>query len=684
MPRPRSKADALAALLLLAALPAGVPLAAQEFQIFPSASASDSPATEVNGSQEQWLVLGHHNGRLSMRLADWTPAGPTTGVIRTLDDAFASSYAVAYNWESGDFLAAWITYSGGHQVRAARVDSDGVRIGAPTTLYTWPSDLGRVDVIPQFERNRWLVTWSDGSKMQLVRADGSLDGGVFEVGGGGESIDYSPHDTQFLKVWDYYSNPVPSVTARFFRDTGQIVGDLPITNSGWNPAVEYSYQTQRWMVVWNSTNSYGDNSVEGRLVIGGAAQPVLVIGNTSGFLENVQPSVGYSPKQLGFLVAWPDTSCSFIGCNISRLLGQWVDSNGQIVRGPINVHDSYFSVSNDEFLGCGAWRCLVTWREDDEIWGRFIHPGRWLWVHRTGSGTGSVSSSPPGILCGDFPLPDDCSETYLWGSVVELSANHSLDSDFVGWEGGADCLDGIVTLNWDTSCTARFDLGPELTVVKAGSGSGTVWSDDGEIDCGSDCQSWYSTGTIVRLNASADSGSVFSGWGGDADCLDGVVTMSSARSCVANFMQLWTLTVTKAGAGSGTVTSSPGGIACGSDCVEAYPGGTVVRLAPTPDMGSEFAGWLGDTDCEDGLVTMWNDVACTAVFEPCSIPSEVTVSNLVIDVPMTFEACNVLTVGPSVVINGAGDGVFKAGNRIEFIEPVSVDAGCTMTVALHP
>jgi hypothetical protein len=53
------------------------------------------------------------------------------------------------------------------------------------------------------------------------------------------------------------------------------------------------------------------------------------------------------------------------------------------------------------------------------------------------------------------------------------------------------------------------------------------------------------------------------------------------------------LAVTKGGTGTGTVTSSPGGIVCGSDCSEAYKSGTVVTLTPIPNTGSTFAGWSG-------------------------------------------------------------------------------------------
>ena len=53
------------------------------------------------------------------------------------------------------------------------------------------------------------------------------------------------------------------------------------------------------------------------------------------------------------------------------------------------------------------------------------------------------------------------------------------------------------------------------------------------------------------------------------------------------------LTVGKAGTGSGTVTSSPAGISCGSDCSESYASGTSVTLTASAAGGSTFAGWSG-------------------------------------------------------------------------------------------
>jgi hypothetical protein len=75
------------------------------------------------------------------------------------------------------------------------------------------------------------------------------------------------------------------------------------------------------------------------------------------------------------------------------------------------------------------------------------------------------------------------------------------------------------------------------------------------------------------------------------------------------------LTVAKTGTGSGTVTSAPAGIACGTDCSENYPSGTFVTLTAVPAAGSAFAGWSGDSDCSDGAVTMNGNKSCTATFQ---------------------------------------------------------------------
>jgi hypothetical protein len=85
----------------------------------------------------------------------------------------------------------------------------------------------------------------------------------------------------------------------------------------------------------------------------------------------------------------------------------------------------------------------------------------------------------------------------------------------------------------------------------------------------------------------------------------------------------FTLTVARSGEGSGTVTSSPPGIDCGSNCSFAYPGATQVTLTAAPAPGSTLASFTGceSTTGNQCTVTMSADTTVTAVFAPISTPA---------------------------------------------------------------
>lgn len=136
-----------------------------------------------------------------------------------------------------------------------------------------------------------------------------------------------------------------------------------------------------------------------------------------------------------------------------------------------------------------------------------------------------------------------------------------------------------------------------LTVNKSGAGSGTVTSSPSGINCGSTCSANYSSGTSVTLTAAAASGSTFGGWAGACSGTGAcTVAMTAARSVTATFNGpggSYSLSVTKMGSGSGTVTSTPSGINCGSTCAANFSSGTSVSLTATPASGSTFGGWSG-------------------------------------------------------------------------------------------
>jgi len=263
--------------------------------------------------------------------------------------------------------------------------------------------------------------------------------------------------------------------------------------------------------------------------------------------------------------------------------------------------------------GCsGTGACTVTINADTTVTARFELIAYSLGVSRTGAGSGSVSSNPAGISCGT-----DCSETYSGGTPVTLTATPANNSTFAGWTGGGCTGIGTCSVNLtaNTAVSARFDLITfPVTVSRAGSGTGTVTSNPAGISCGTDCSEPYVSGSSVTLTAVASAGSILTGWSG-CDTTSGptcTVTVNAARAVTATFARVYTLTVQKSGLGSGTVTSSPAAISCGSTCSASFISGTRVTLTANPGPLTLFTGWNG-CDSTSGNVCTVNMNAARAV-----------------------------------------------------------------------
>ena len=75
------------------------------------------------------------------------------------------------------------------------------------------------------------------------------------------------------------------------------------------------------------------------------------------------------------------------------------------------------------------------------------------------------------------------------------------------------------------------------------------------------------------------------------------------------------LTLTKAGTGTGTVTSDPAGIDCGATCEARFNPFNSVSLRAVPGAGSFFNGMTGDADCVDLIVDLARNRNCIATFD---------------------------------------------------------------------
>jgi uncharacterized repeat protein (TIGR02543 family) len=131
------------------------------------------------------------------------------------------------------------------------------------------------------------------------------------------------------------------------------------------------------------------------------------------------------------------------------------------------------------------------------------------------SGQGQVVSTDGGI-----DSSSDNSQVYDAGEKVTLVATPASGYLFGGWGGDIYGTDTSVTVTMDSDKTITAKFAPEgasytLTILKSGSGNGTVTSNDEAIDCGTVCSQTYTSGTLIKLTATADENSGFESWSGD-------------------------------------------------------------------------------------------------------------------------------------------------------------------------
>jgi len=214
------------------------------------------------------------------------------------------------------------------------------------------------------------------------------------------------------------------------------------------------------------------------------------------------------------------------------------------------------------------------------------------------------------------------------------------------------------------ACGSSGSMNPPpnpLTVTEAGTGSGTVTSSPAGINCPGTCTANFNSGASVTLTAAAGSGSTFAGWSGACSGTGTCsVTMSAAKSVTATFtlnVVTFPLTVTEAGTGSGTVTSSPAGINCPGTCTANYNSGTVVTLTTVAGSGSTFAGWSGACSGTGTCsVTMSAAEAVTATFNTGSTLTSISPTTIGAGTPGFL-----LTVTGTNFTNGVSTIHFNAG-----------------------
>lgn len=297
------------------------------------------------------------------------------------------------------------------------------------------------------------------------------------------------------------------------------------------------------------------------------------------------------------------------------------------------------------------------------------------------TGTGTLTSSPAGISCAinGSITTGTCAFTFPGDANVVLTATPASGTELIGWSGdclltqGAACT---VSMNQARNVGVVFRALRTLAVTAAGAGGGTITSDVGGLTCqalqgvvSGTCSNTFRDGTVVTLTAAPNGQSTFGGWTGD--CAGITVprcqlTMNAARSVTARFNAPVPISITGIGLGSGTVSSSPAGLACTltaasgqGSCSTLFDDGATVTLTASAATEHSFHSWSGCTTA--------SGTTCTVVV--ASPGKAITVR---------FDPPTQLTVIPS----GTGDGQVVGGAVISCNRNNGQNSGaCARTLA---
>ena len=259
-----------------------------------------------------------------------------------------------------------------------------------------------------------------------------------------------------------------------------------------------------------------------------------------------------------------------------------------------------------------------------------------------GTGSGTVTSVPSGISCTitNGVTGGTCATTFPPNTVVTLNATPAGLSSFSGYSGA--CTAGTCTLTMTpgttNNVTAQFTAPPVLTLSAAtgSQGGGTLTSSPSGLSCtlsnaavtGS-CNFAYALNTVVTVAQTPTSGSVFLNWVGactGTGTCQVPLTASRAVQALYRLAVPGSITILSGtGAGNGSVSSSPGGLACSiangvksGICRAIFPVGSTVTLVPVTNAGSTFTGFSGSCSGMTCVLTVPEngDLTVTANFAP--------------------------------------------------------------------
>jgi hypothetical protein len=424
--------------------------------------------------------------------ADGTPKGSPVPVVTSVNSA---NPAIAYDSVLDRFLVVWGQYDGQYWAIKGRIlESNGTYVGNEVAIRGNSDNIGTIKIAYSPSSQRYLVVFHDAPSQsisgQFINGDGTLEGSNFTAIAGDSipsytyavdpNVAYDSVNHRFLIAADAYGYGAPpmAIYGVVLNDNGTVfTSPFFILDSAtylYPPAIAYDPVNQRFLVNWEVY--FGDgHGLWGQLInadgtLYGTHQVIV-----SSHTVELANDVIYHSGSGRFLAAWSDDR--------GAIYGQEVNSDGTNYNSEFSIVNPH-QLHNVSLAYNSTWEnTLVTYRISNNIvqfttTGTSL-PNSTLTVSKTGQGSGTVSSVPPGINCGA-----ECSENYLNSTAVTLTA--SADSGFVfeGWSGGSCTGTGtcVVTISGNVTVTATFALPSELLpaegtigtqITITGSGFGT-------------------------------------------------------------------------------------------------------------------------------------------------------------------------------------------------------------------
>ena len=464
------------------------------------------------------------------------------------------------------------------------------------------------------QSNQHMTAYTDypyGIKCRLVSADGTPKGSPIPVTSvdtaGNPAIAYDSSLDRFLVAWGQYDGAYYVIKGRILESNGAFVGnEIAIGDDSNNIGtikIAYSPSSQRYLVVFHDVPS---KNISGQFVNGDGALEgsnfTAIAGDSiPNYTYAVDPNVAYDSVNHRFLVA---AAAYGNGAPPMAIYGVVLNDNGTVFTSP------YFILDSNTFLYPPAiaydpvnQRFLVSWEvyfgDGHELWGQLIN------ANGTLNGTHQVIVS---------------SRTVEFANDVIY---HSGSGRFlVAWSDDRGAIYGQEVNSDGTNYNSEFSIvNPHFSYNVSLAYNST----------------WENTLVTYKINSN-------------------IVQFTTTGTPLPNS----TLTVSKAGQGSGTVSSVPPGVNCGTECSENYLNSTAVTLTASADSGYVFEGWSGGGCTGTGIcvVTINGNVTVTATF---ALPTELLPAEGTIGTQITITGSGFGDKKGKVLIGGVATKIAKDG-----------------------